>query len=277
MARSATRPIPLRWWLRPVSRQARVGEHRAVVRKFVRRTPSAASRSRAGWRCPTRSSPAGRSPRRRVRPAARWAPLRVGAGPAATRARSRASPVRCVRRTPAPTAPPLAHRGPVRPPSVCPHPSAALPFGAPRTLAARCGWCAPSFGPACHHRSRPEPTDLTPDADGGTRGVLRPSVLLARHQAPSLRREGSIPGSGAQWVTGWYSPGGPARRLSGQPPPGSHSDNSVGPPPFSGTPMVASTPRKVGTSRTGISVGSRAGRGPQFRQESSHGVSPSSA
>ena len=39
MARSATRPIPFRWWLRPVSRQARVGEHSAVVRKLARRTP----------------------------------------------------------------------------------------------------------------------------------------------------------------------------------------------------------------------------------------------
>jgi len=48
MARSATRPIPERWWLRPVSRQARVGEHSAVVWKFVSRTPPAARPSMTG-------------------------------------------------------------------------------------------------------------------------------------------------------------------------------------------------------------------------------------
>ena len=41
-------PIPTRWWLRPVSRQARVGEHTAVVWKLVNRTPRAASRSMLG-------------------------------------------------------------------------------------------------------------------------------------------------------------------------------------------------------------------------------------
>ena len=40
--------IPTEWWLRPVSRQARVGEHRAVVWKFVYRRPPAASRSKFG-------------------------------------------------------------------------------------------------------------------------------------------------------------------------------------------------------------------------------------
>jgi hypothetical protein len=29
------RPIPQLWWLRPVSTQARVGEHSAVVWKFA--------------------------------------------------------------------------------------------------------------------------------------------------------------------------------------------------------------------------------------------------
>ena len=29
------RAIPLAWWLRPVSRQARVGEHSAVVWKLL--------------------------------------------------------------------------------------------------------------------------------------------------------------------------------------------------------------------------------------------------
>ena len=48
MARSATRPMPLRWWFRPVSRQARVGEHSAVVWKLVSRTPSAATASMTG-------------------------------------------------------------------------------------------------------------------------------------------------------------------------------------------------------------------------------------
>ena len=41
-------PTPTRWWFRPVSRQARVGEHTAVVWKFVRRTPRSARPSIAG-------------------------------------------------------------------------------------------------------------------------------------------------------------------------------------------------------------------------------------
>src|SRR5271165_3435722 len=51
------------------------------------------------------------------------------------------------------------------------------------------------------------------------------------------------PGSGsvARWVSGWDSPGGPASRLSGQPPPGSQNvDCSDGPPPLSGEHMLAS-------------------------------------
>ena len=48
MARSATRPMPLVWWLRPVSRQLRVGEHSAAVWKFASRTPCAASASMLG-------------------------------------------------------------------------------------------------------------------------------------------------------------------------------------------------------------------------------------
>ena len=42
------RPMPLRWWLRPVSRHARVGEHSAVVWKFEYRSPLAARRSNVG-------------------------------------------------------------------------------------------------------------------------------------------------------------------------------------------------------------------------------------
>jgi len=34
-ANSTTRAIPLEWWLRPVSRHARVGEHSAVVWKLA--------------------------------------------------------------------------------------------------------------------------------------------------------------------------------------------------------------------------------------------------
>src|SRR5579864_1797744 len=64
-------------------------------------------------------------------------------------------------------------------------------------------------------------------------------LLLERHQAPVPRRVGRLPGRSAQRVTGWNSPGGPASRLSGQPPPGSLVYiHSVGPPPFSGAPMV---------------------------------------
>ena len=42
------RPMPTEWWLRPVIRQARVGEQSAVVWKPVYRTPPAASRSNVG-------------------------------------------------------------------------------------------------------------------------------------------------------------------------------------------------------------------------------------
>src|SRR5262249_57523957 len=42
------RPMPTRWWLRPVSTHARVGEHSAVVWKFVYCSPPAASRSNVG-------------------------------------------------------------------------------------------------------------------------------------------------------------------------------------------------------------------------------------
>jgi hypothetical protein len=40
--------MPLVWWLRPVRRQERVGEQSAVVWKFARRTPSAATASMFG-------------------------------------------------------------------------------------------------------------------------------------------------------------------------------------------------------------------------------------
>jgi hypothetical protein len=40
--------IELRVWLRPVSRQERVGEHSAVVCHWVNRTPAAATRSMFG-------------------------------------------------------------------------------------------------------------------------------------------------------------------------------------------------------------------------------------
>src|SRR5690242_1249304 len=42
------RPIPFEWWLRPVSTQARVGEHSAVVWKLRYRSPLVASASRFG-------------------------------------------------------------------------------------------------------------------------------------------------------------------------------------------------------------------------------------
>ena len=42
------RPMPTVWWLRPVSTHARVGEHSAVVWKFVNRSPLAATRSMFG-------------------------------------------------------------------------------------------------------------------------------------------------------------------------------------------------------------------------------------
>jgi hypothetical protein len=41
-------PIPTRWWLRPVSRQARVGEQMAVVWKLVSCTPRSARASMCG-------------------------------------------------------------------------------------------------------------------------------------------------------------------------------------------------------------------------------------
>ena len=40
--------MPTEWWLRPVRRQARVGEQRAVVWKLLNRSPPAASASRVG-------------------------------------------------------------------------------------------------------------------------------------------------------------------------------------------------------------------------------------
>ena len=40
--------MPTEWWLRPVRRHARVGEHSAVVWKLASRTPPAASRSISG-------------------------------------------------------------------------------------------------------------------------------------------------------------------------------------------------------------------------------------
>ena len=46
-------PIPTVWWLRPLSRAARVGEHSAVVWKRVYFRPSAARRSNVGvWGAP---------------------------------------------------------------------------------------------------------------------------------------------------------------------------------------------------------------------------------
>ena len=41
-------PIPAAWQLSPVSRMARVGEHIGLTWKLVKRTPSAARRSRFG-------------------------------------------------------------------------------------------------------------------------------------------------------------------------------------------------------------------------------------
>ncbi len=41
-------PTPTRWWFRPVSRHARVGEQIAVVWKLVSRIPRAARPSMAG-------------------------------------------------------------------------------------------------------------------------------------------------------------------------------------------------------------------------------------
>jgi hypothetical protein len=45
LAASVMQAMELRVWLRPVSRQERVGEHRAVVCHWVNRTPLAAIRS----------------------------------------------------------------------------------------------------------------------------------------------------------------------------------------------------------------------------------------
>ena len=54
VGKSGSIPMPTRWWLRPVSKHARVGEQTAVVWKFVKRTPRAASVSTFGV---TRSDP----------------------------------------------------------------------------------------------------------------------------------------------------------------------------------------------------------------------------
>ena len=40
--------MPTAWWLRPVSRHARVGEHREVTWKRLYRSPPAASPSMVG-------------------------------------------------------------------------------------------------------------------------------------------------------------------------------------------------------------------------------------
>ncbi len=48
VASSATRPMPLLWWFRPVRRQDRVGEQSAVVWKLVYWTPAPANLSRTG-------------------------------------------------------------------------------------------------------------------------------------------------------------------------------------------------------------------------------------
>ena len=47
-APSTMHAIPLRWQLRPVSNDARVGEHSAVVCHWVKRTPMSARRFIAG-------------------------------------------------------------------------------------------------------------------------------------------------------------------------------------------------------------------------------------
>src|SRR6202035_3179792 len=48
VACSEITPKPSEWWLRPVMRAARVGEHSDVVWKFVYRSPFAAIRSKVG-------------------------------------------------------------------------------------------------------------------------------------------------------------------------------------------------------------------------------------
>jgi hypothetical protein len=50
VAISVIPPIPTAWWLRPVSRACRVGEHSAVVWKRVNFKPPAANRSAVGMR-----------------------------------------------------------------------------------------------------------------------------------------------------------------------------------------------------------------------------------
>jgi hypothetical protein len=40
--------MPLLWWLRPVTMQARLGEQSAVVCMLLKRNPSAASASKVG-------------------------------------------------------------------------------------------------------------------------------------------------------------------------------------------------------------------------------------
>jgi hypothetical protein len=50
VAISVMPPMPTAWWLRPLSRAARVGEHSAVVWKRVYFSPVEASRSAVGMR-----------------------------------------------------------------------------------------------------------------------------------------------------------------------------------------------------------------------------------
>ena len=102
-ARSATRPMPLRWWFRPVSRQARDGEHSAVVWKLARRTPAAASPSMTG-RGDGGAVAAELGEPHVVEDDQHHVgrPPAGGGSPAATRAPNRASPGRCGRGIPAP-------------------------------------------------------------------------------------------------------------------------------------------------------------------------------
>ena len=104
MARSATRPMPFEWWLRPVSRQrprrraqrggVEVGEPHALPR-----------RARRCWasRCPSRSNRAARTRRRRARRTPRWARPRAAparAGHAGVDSRQSARSPRRTRRAP---------------------------------------------------------------------------------------------------------------------------------------------------------------------------------
>ena len=45
---SARNPIPTAWWLRPVKKEALVGEHKDVTWKRLKGAPSAASESMCG-------------------------------------------------------------------------------------------------------------------------------------------------------------------------------------------------------------------------------------